>query len=161
MAKKKSGTISKYMRRRAENRRKKRLMQVLGIAAVIIVVLAGAAWAFLNQSASDADAALGTLPATISADEAYQMYQDGAFFVDVRTPEEWDEYHIPGTTLIPLEELGIRIDEIPPDQEIVVVCGLGPRSKIGYDILVRAGFPQVTNMAGGLESWAAAGHPLE
>lgn len=161
MAKKKTGTISKYMQRRAENRRKKRLLQLWIVAAVILVALAGVAWAVLSRNTSDADAAQGVLPATISADEAYQMYQDGAFFVDVRTPEEWDEYHIPETTLIPLEELGIRIDEIPPDQKIVVVCGLGPRSQIGYDILVQAGFTQITSMTDGLESWAAAGHPLE
>ncbi|MBU1662037.1 MAG: rhodanese-like domain-containing protein [Chloroflexi bacterium] len=149
------------MQRRVEKRRKKRLLQLGVVVAVIVIVLAGAVWAFLSHNSSDADAAQDALPATVSADEAYQLYQDGAFFVDVRTLEEWDEYHIPGTTLIPLDELGIRIDEIPRDQIIVVVCGLGPRSQIGYDILVRAGFPQVTSMSGGLESWAAAGHPLE
>ena len=161
MAQKKTGTISKYMQRRAEKRRKKRLLQIWAIVAVILVVLAGVAWVVLSQNASDANAAQDALPATISADEAYQMYQEGAFFIDVRIPEEWDEYHIPKTNLIPLDELGIRIDEIPRDQKIVVVCGLGPRSQIGYDILVRAGFPQVTSIAAGLESWAAAGHPLE
>ena len=62
------------------------------------------------------------LPASVSVDEAYQMYQDGTFVLDVRTPEEWNEFHAPDTTLIPLDELASRVDELPKDQPIVVVC---------------------------------------
>ncbi|HNM36795.1 MAG TPA: rhodanese-like domain-containing protein, partial [Anaerolineales bacterium] len=42
------------------------------------------------------------LASTVSADEAYQMYQNGTFVLDVRTQAEWDDYHVPNTTLIPL-----------------------------------------------------------
>ena len=52
------------------------------------------------------------LPLEISVDEAYQMYQEGTFVLDVRTQEEWDDFHAPNTTLIPLDQLESRLDEL-------------------------------------------------
>lgn len=101
------------------------------------------------------------LPAEISVDEAYQKYQEGIFLLDVRTPEEWDEFHAPDTTLIPLDELEMRLDELPKGEEIVVVCRSGNRSQVGRDILLANGFEQTISMAGGLKAWQAAGYPVE
>ena len=80
------------------------------------------------------------LPGTIGASEAYNLYQSGAFVLGVRTVQEWNEYHVPNTTLIPLDELASRLDELPRDRQIVVVCRSGNRSQEGRDILLRAGF---------------------
>ena len=41
------------------------------------------------------------LPGTIGASEAYNLYQSGAFVLCVRTVQEWNEYHVPNTTLMP------------------------------------------------------------
>jgi rhodanese-related sulfurtransferase len=83
----------------------------------------------------------------------------GAFVLDVRQPDEWNEYHVPGSTLIPLDQLETRLNEVPQDKEIVVVCRSGNRSQPGRDVLKNAGFKQVTSMAGGLKEWKAAGLP--
>jgi rhodanese-related sulfurtransferase len=96
----------------------------------------------------------------ISVDQAYQMYQQGAFVLDVRTQQEWDEYHAPNTTLIPLDQLQSRLGELPKDEQIVVVCRSGNRSQQGRDILLSAGF-QATSMVGGLSEWLAKGYPIE
>lgn len=96
----------------------------------------------------------------ISVEEAYQLYQGGAFVLDVRTQEEWDEYHAPNTTLIPLDELESRLNELPKDQEIVVICRSGNCSKQGRDVLIEAGFDAVS-VAGGLKEWNASGYPVE
>ena len=96
----------------------------------------------------------------ISVDKAYEMYQSGTFVVDVRTQEEWDEYHAPNTNLIPLDELQARLSEVPKDQEILVVCRSGNRSQEGRDILLAAGY-NATSMAGGLKEWYAKGYPIE
>ena len=101
------------------------------------------------------------LPAKITVDTAYAKYQSGTFFLDVRTRQEWDEAHIPNATLIPLDELPQRLSEIPVDQEIVVVCRSGNRSKTGRDVLLQAGFNHVTSMQGGLMAWQAQGYPVE
>jgi phage shock protein E len=106
----------------------------------------------------------GNAPAQASAvgvEEAYQMYQNGAFVLDVRTPEEWNEYHIPNTTLIPLDQLSARLGEVPRDRPIVVVCRSGNRSQEGRDILLNAGFEGVVSMTGGLNEWRAGGYPVE
>jgi len=101
----------------------------------------------------------GALPASVSVDQAYQMYQDGTFVLDVRTPEEWNEFHAPNTTLIPLDELASRVNELPKDKPIVVVCRSGNRSQTGRDILRQAGY-NATSMTGGLNEWRASGHPV-
>ena len=96
----------------------------------------------------------------VSVDKAYEMYQAGTFVVDVRTQEEWDEYHAPNTNLIPLDELEARLSEVPKDQEILVICRSGNRSQQGRDILLNAGY-NATSMAGGLKEWYAKGYPVE
>lgn len=101
------------------------------------------------------------LPAEVSVAKAAQKRAAGAFILDVRTVEEWNEYHVPGSKLIPLDQLGNRLAEIPRDREIVVVCRSGNRSAVGRDLLLKAGFPQVTSLAGGLQAWRNAGQPVE
>jgi rhodanese-related sulfurtransferase len=160
MGKKQSGTISKRMQRRAEQRRKKRQTQI-AIAAVVIVILAGVAWAVFGTTTPVTEVAQGSLPSNTSVDEAYKMYQAGDFLLDIRTQEEWDEYRIPGTTHIPLDELAERVDEVPQDQNVVVVCRTGNRSQQGRDILLNAGFTQVTSMDDGVSAWREAGYPTE
>ncbi len=100
------------------------------------------------------------LPAEVSVDEGYQMYQSGVFMLDVRTQQEWDEYHAPNATLIPLDQLQSRLGELPKDREILVVCRSGNRSQQGRDALRAAGF-DAASMAGGLKEWYAQGYPLE
>ena len=155
-----SEKISKRMQRRAEERRKKR-MTMLAVAAVVIVVLAGILFAVFSNNNAASETAQGALPAEINVDEAYQRVEDGAFLLDVRTPEEWDDFHAPQATLIPLDELPSRVDEVPTDQEIVVICRSGNRSQVGRDILLEAGHPSVTSVKGGMNDWAAAGYPTE
>ena len=161
MAKKKTTTISKRMKVRSEQRRKQRLIQI-AIAAIVVVILVGAAWAFWDSNnAASSGVIQASLPTNISVDEAFEMYEAGDFLLDVRTPQEWDEYHIPGSTLIPLDELESRVDEIPQDQNVVVVCRSGNRSQIGRDTLRTAGFSQVTSMDGGMSAWRDSGYPIE
>jgi len=124
------------------------ILIVVGLLIFLIASLGG-------EQASNA----GNLPASVSVDEAHQMYQDGTFVLDVRTPEEWNEFHAPNTTLIPLDELASRVNELPKDQPIVVVCRSGNRSQAGRDILLQAGF-NATSMNGGLNQWRASGYAV-
>lgn len=97
----------------------------------------------------------------VNVAQAYEMYQqDDVFVLDVRTQQEWDEYHAPNTTLIPLDQLPARLSEVPKDKEILVVCRSGNRSQEARDILLNAGY-NATSMAGGLIDWRANGYPVE
>jgi rhodanese-related sulfurtransferase len=109
--------------------------------------------------AAKAPAAAAPLPDTISVAEAAAKRDAGAFVLDVRAQDEWNEYHIPGSTLIPLDQLETRLGEVPQGKEIVVVCRSGNRSQPGRDVLKNAGFKPVTSMSGGLKEWKAAGLP--
>lgn len=122
----------------------------------LTLLLAGALSACTGPAAD-----VETLPLEISTDEAHELYQNGTFFLDVRTPEEWNEFHAPNSILIPLDQLPDRLSELPDDQPIVVVCRSGNRSATGRDILLDAGFLQVTSMKGGLKEWLASGYPIE
>ena len=97
----------------------------------------------------------------ITPAQAYARYQQGAFFLDVRSQDEWDQFHIKGSTLIPLDELPDRLSELPKDKDIVVVCRSGHRSQSGTAILQKAGFTQVYFLSGGLLAWQEANYPIE
>jgi len=120
----------------------------------LLVLGASAIW-FVSQGSTGTD----SYPLEVSINDALAKRDAGAFILDVRQPEEWNEFHVPDSTLIPLDELASRVNELPKDQEIVIVCRSGNRSKQGRDILLDAGFTQVTSMAGGLNEWKAAGYP--
>jgi len=122
------------------------------IAMAVILVIAAAILLLMPKS---------TLPAEVDVVRAHEMYEQGALFVDVRTQEEWDQGHIARSVLIPLDELPSQLSDLPQDQDIVVVCKLGGRSKEGATILRQAGFRRVTCMSGGIQAWIAAGYAVE
>ena len=81
--------------------------------------------------------------------------------VDVRDPEEWTQGHIPGSVLLPMTELGYRIDELDRALPVVTVCRIGMRSLMSADELLRAGFSDVRSLSGGIIAWRDAGYPVE
>ncbi|GAP09865.1 rhodanese-related sulfurtransferase [Bellilinea caldifistulae] len=120
-----------------------------------IVLIAGAAFLLTRTSPAETRA----LPPEISVSQAAQLRDQGAWVLDVRQPEEWNELHVPGATLIPLDQLPQRISEVPKDKEIVVICRSGNRSQAGRDILLQAGYEKVTSVSGGIIAWRNAGYP--
>jgi rhodanese-related sulfurtransferase len=98
---------------------------------------------------------------TVSVEEAYQLYQDGTAFLDVRTQEEWQEAHIPGATLLPLGQLESSYSSIPQDQDIVIYCRSGNRSAEAAKFLISQGYTNVSSMEGGINDWIAAGYEVD
>ncbi len=84
----------------------------------------------------------------------------GATVVDVREPLEWTTGYVPGARLIPLGALPDRLDEIPRDRRVVVICEAGIRSCAGASILARAGYADVAHVPGGSSEYRRAGLPL-
>ncbi|HEY1116286.1 MAG TPA: rhodanese-like domain-containing protein [Acidimicrobiales bacterium] len=79
--------------------------------------------------------------------------------LDVREPHEWDAGHVDGAVHIPLGELPARVGELDPQAETLVVCHLGGRSAQATAWLGQQGH-DVTNLAGGMDAWEAAGRPV-
>lgn len=80
--------------------------------------------------------------------------------IDVRQPDEYRSGHIAGAKLIPLGELGHRVQELPKNKEIVCVCASGNRSGSATRILIKAGL-NAANMKGGMFAWRRAGLPTK
>ncbi len=127
---------------------------IIALALVVLVAVAGVVIAAQPKPVAT------QLPAEISVAQAAEAQKDGALILDVRQPEEWAQGHIAGATLIPLGDLPKRLNEVPKNREVVVVCRTGVRSAQGRDLLKQAGFNRVTSMAGGLTQWQAQGLPV-
>ncbi len=105
---------------------------------------------------------------SVSHDEAQALLAEGAVRVlDVRTPEEYEALgHVPGAELLPVDLIAAAPAVLPREgKPILVYCQHGVRSLQAADVLARAGFEAVLNLAGGVARWPGtlehgAGHAL-
>ena len=81
--------------------------------------------------------------------------------IDVRSPEEWSNGHLPGAKHIPLAALPDSLDELDKSVPIVLHCKGGGRSSIAASFLQSHGIANVANLAGGYEAWVKQGLPVE
>lgn len=81
--------------------------------------------------------------------------------LDVRTPKEFAEGHVPGARNIPLHELSSSLHLLPRDQPITVYCEVGGRAGKAIGLLEDAGFNQVRELTGSMRVWRAKGLPVE
>jgi phage shock protein E len=87
--------------------------------------------------------------------------RDDVLILDVREQSEYDAGHIPGVTLIPLNDVPNRLSEIPKDKPVIVTCRSGNRSGQATDFLRQQGYTNVHNMTGGLNAWQQAGYAVQ
>lgn len=92
----------------------------------------------------------------IDVQTAHQ-WQDrrGTFVLDVREPQEYEEAHVSGVTLIPLGQLSARVSEIESqrDKPLLIICRGGVRSARACLTLAEQGFTNTFNVAGGMTAW--------
>ena len=93
---------------------------------------------------------------SISQEDAKKLMEDEKDYVilDVRTKEEYDEVHIPGATLLPVDAVSEQAEEILPDKDqlILVYCRSGNRSKRAAKQLAKLGYTKVKEF-GGINTW--------
>jgi len=87
------------------------------------------------------------------------LLANGAPLIDVRQPDEYTEAHVPGAIPLPLGELPERIDEVPPEVTVYVICRSGNRSGKAVEFLRGSGYDAM-NVAGGTVAWIEAGSPV-
>jgi len=75
---------------------------------------------------------------------------DAPFVLDVRTPGEWQQGHIDGSTNIPLNRLREHFTKIPRNRPVITTCAGGYRSSIAVSLLRNAGFTRVSELTGGM-----------
>ena len=153
--------MSKKQTRKVAQTRGGRSPLVIVAGVVVLAVVVFVVWRLLpTPTAATEVAAADALPLEMSVAQAAALRDDGAFVLDVREPDEWTEMHVPDSTLIPLGELTSRLSEVPTDRPIVVICRSGNRSAQGRDLLLDAGYTNVTSVAGGIRDWQAQGQPV-
>jgi rhodanese-related sulfurtransferase len=94
--------------------------------------------------------------ADISAADAVQFLQEHpeTVVIDVRTSSEYQAGHIPGSKLIPVDEIENRMTEVPKDaQHVLVTCQGGGRSAAACQFLTEKGYTNLMNMYDGMGGW--------
>ncbi|PCI17719.1 MAG: rhodanese [Piscirickettsiaceae bacterium] len=77
------------------------------------------------------------------------------FLLDVREENEFKYCHIAGSTLIPMQTIPNRLNDLPKDLPIVTICHHGMRSQQVAQFLLQNGFSNIINLDGGVHAWAA------
>jgi hydroxyacylglutathione hydrolase len=95
----------------------------------------------------------------LSPQETHEMLEGGdAVLVDVRSRDEYEQFHIKGAVHIMAMDLRTRYTELDPDRPTIVMCRTGHRSSLASSILKQKGFSKVYNAAGGITGYIAAGY---
>ncbi|HHW36688.1 MAG TPA: rhodanese-like domain-containing protein [Bacillales bacterium] len=135
----------------------KKILTIFVLATVITI--AGCSGSGNNQTKTssqppqnEASVDEGTF-ANVDVNEAKQLIEQGITVIDVRTPQEYGEGHIPDAKLIPLQEIETRLNEFSEDEQYLIVCRSGNRSAQASEILVQNGMKQIYNMTGGMNEW--------
>lgn len=96
---------------------------------------------------------------TVQQAAELQGDEEGALIIDVREPHEYSQLRAPGARLLPLGQLGGRVDDLPRDRQLLLMCRSGARSQNATQFLVANGFANVANVEGGMLAWHGAGLP--
>ncbi|MDQ2964830.1 MAG: rhodanese-like domain-containing protein [Chloroflexota bacterium] len=108
-----------------------------------------------------------TIP-TIDVREADRRRREGAgaaasapLIVDVREPNEFAAVRLEGVALVPMSTFATRFEELPRGRPLLIMCAAGSRSAAATAHLIRNGWTDVTNVAGGITEWEKAGLPVQ
>lgn len=140
---------------------------ILPIVGIAILVVLGFTFGFNspednhhdNEMMEHYEIAPGHVVQKIQGNESFVL-------LDVRTPEEYEEIHIEGARLLPVDQISaesladIGLGENAKDQEIVIYCRSGARSKIAYDLMTSLGYTNLKSVAGGMIHWQEDGYPF-
>ncbi len=86
--------------------------------------------------------------------QIYESRKDEFVWLDVRTEHEYNDDHIPGAKLVPLDELEQSLTKVgSPNQKYIVYCHSGGRSVAACEFLAKNGYKQLWNLMGGIGDW--------
>jgi rhodanese-related sulfurtransferase len=97
----------------------------------------------------------------VTPQEAAQLVERGARFIDVREPSEYAEAHARGTILVPLNTIFTDPSLVPDDGDIVFICKVGSRSMMAAEMAAASGRAagRLYSVDGGTDAWLESGLP--
>jgi phage shock protein E len=150
-------TRMKITKRPGANPQKKRGLPVWTrwAALGVLIVAAGLVIVFVRNR-----------PVQLVPNDALYLYQQGAYFLDVRSAQEFDRYRVPdvkGNPVhnIPYAELPSRLDEIPKDQDVIIIGETTPMGEKALTLLRKNGYTRVAFVTGGMSIWIETGLPVQ
>lgn len=81
--------------------------------------------------------------------------------LDVRTPQEFAEGHVPGAVNVPHDQIASRLAEVPKDKDVVLYCRSGRRAGMAADVLAANGYTRLSHLEGDMLAWQEKGRPVE
>ena len=134
-------------------------IKTLLLLAIVCIIAVSCARMFTRGNR----AAALTVFSNVNVDEFQALIADSSMqLLDVRTPEEYDEGHIAGATLVDVNDSSFierAVAVLDKQRPVAVYCRSGRRSARAANLLVAQGF-QVTNLNGGVMAWRDAGKSL-
>lgn len=134
-------------------------IKTLMLLAIVCIIAVSCARMFTRGNR----AAALTAFSNVNVDEFQALIADSSMqLLDVRTPEEYDEGHIAGATLVDVNDSSFierAVAVLDKQRPVAVYCRSGRRSARAANLLVAQGF-QVTNLNGGVMAWRDAGKSL-
>jgi len=125
-----------------------KFQKILSVAAVIFLSI----WISACGQAANTNSSVPSH--NVSIEQALTDWQNKSVVIlDVRTPGEYADGHIPNTILIPLDQLPERLNEVPKEKKVYVICRSGNRSAQAVNLLQSKGFTNVYNVTGGMMQW--------
>ncbi len=88
---------------------------------------------------------------------------EAPLILDVRTPAEFSQGHVPGAINIPVSDIALRSSELGAykEKEIVVYCAAGPRAGFARSLMSQLGFTRLRDLEGHMQQWSGGGYPVE
>ncbi len=94
--------------------------------------------------------------------QSYQVSDPNRLLLDVRTPKEFYDGHIPGARNIPFDQVMNYVSELKKYNEVLVYCKMGGRAHTACEILSSLGIQNLSYLAeSGFPNWQANGLPVE
>ncbi len=124
------------------------------IFIILVALISGAmlAWPSLSRTR-------GTKGIDVTAATQIVNQQHGVF-VDIRSPEEYNQGHIAQARNLPIDQIEARAQTLPKNKPLIVVCANGRQAGRAVAQLQSKGFENVVALQGGLAAWQEAGMPV-
>lgn len=147
----------------------KRFFLISSLIIIGVIIMFFSKYAFnnssnLGDSSSTSQKKQETLYKNVDVGEFSNLINTGNVkIIDVRTEEEYNEFHIKGADLISLDKFDKTLDslDLSKDKKILVYCHSGNRSRTAASSLIIRGYSEVYNLMGGIVSWAELDFPVE
>ncbi|MCL4509055.1 MAG: rhodanese-like domain-containing protein [Chloroflexi bacterium] len=98
----------------------------------------------------------------IFVEEAKRLIDSGVPVIDVRELGEYQNGHVPGAKLVPLNSfLRDASKHLPAQGPVIFVCAVGQRSAVASEMAAAVGATEVYNVEGGTKAWIAKGYPID